>query len=88
MKKVIKKISAIAMAFTLLGTGTTFTKNNKVLEAKAASPRSCPVCHGNQTGVCEAGYWWGFGCSITNDSGQKYYYLLCGTCGAHTGFWA
>ena len=47
MKNVIKKISAIAMAFTLLGAGTTFTKSSSksdnILVAAAAT---CQYHHG------------------------------------------
>lgn len=45
MKNVIKKISAIAMAFTLFGTGSTIAKNNST-ESKnglTASAAWCPA---------------------------------------------
>ncbi|WP_303800301.1 hypothetical protein [Ruminococcus flavefaciens] len=48
MKKTLKKIAAVAMAFTLLGTGTTVTKTiapqfDTSITAHAAS---CNNCHG------------------------------------------
>ena len=48
MKKALKKLAAVAMAFTLLGTGTAVTKNiapqaNNSITAYAAS---CNNCHG------------------------------------------
>ena len=48
MKNVIKKISAIALAFTLLGTGTTVTKTiaPQFYTSITAHAASCNKCHG------------------------------------------
>lgn len=47
MKKVLKKIASVTMAFTLLGTGTVVTKivSPKSDTTIIASAASCPRCH-------------------------------------------
>ena len=48
MKNIIRKISAIALAFTLLGTSTAITKTiaPKSDNTLVASAATCPNCHG------------------------------------------
>ena len=44
MKKVIRKISAIALAFTLLGTGINLKKSDTTLTAKAITGSNGHIC--------------------------------------------
>lgn len=48
MKNILKKISAVALAFTLLGTGTVITRNvsPKASNTLTANAISCDNCHG------------------------------------------
>ena len=80
MKNVLKKFTAAVMAFTLLGTGTAFSKSNKNLEANAANPKTCPACHGTQTGSWASNF---------HSGNATLYYIYCGHCCRITGgFWA
>ncbi|WP_028518095.1 hypothetical protein [Ruminococcus flavefaciens] len=74
MKKIVKKISAIAMAFTILGTGTAITKyvspkSDNTLIAHA----ECRNCHNILT--C----WFTY--TTKTGSGNSYLYTVhCGSC--------
>ena len=77
MKKTIQKISAIAMAFTLLGTGTTIAKNvnsnfsSTTLTAHAVD-RNTPHNHGQFTGT-RTEYVFQFCDTSVVANGQNYY---------------
>jgi hypothetical protein len=64
MKNVIKKISAVAMAFTLLGAGTAITKTDNSLKADAGvPPQYCSHNCGwhNVTYIYQCGCWYKIG---------------------------
>ncbi len=61
MKNVIKKIAAVAMAFTMLGTGTAITetiapKTNNSIVASAAS--YAPTCNHSSSTYKTYSAWW------------------------------
>ncbi len=101
MKKTIKKLAAFAMAFTLLGTGTTLTKN--IAPQLDNSITVSAACHAHGQFVTTA-YDWRYdhtaktwetfydakiGRKITISPGivvwRKYKYKKCGECGQQWG---
>ena len=75
MKKVIKKFSAILMAFIILGTGTALTKmiSPKTQTILTASAATCTKCHGGSYWVKSTSQQVGLHLTV--------YYNTCGLCG-------
>ncbi|MBE6857822.1 MAG: hypothetical protein E7498_00090 [Ruminococcus sp.] len=88
MKNVIKKIAAVAMAFTMLGTGTAITetiapKTNNSIVASAAS--YAPTCkHSGSTYKTYSAWWYIGGVEqniISFPVYERYVYTRCSKCG-------
>lgn len=89
MKNVIKKIAAVAMAFTMLGTGTAITetiapKTNNSIVASAASYAPSTCKHSGSTRKSYSNKWYVGTVEegvISFDVYKRYVYTHCSKCG-------
>ena len=82
MKKVLKKIASVTMAFTLLGTGTVVTKivSPKSDTTIIASAASCPRCHDTYHAKKTRTV------TVLHDAGCNYIYKFTETYCPHCGY--
>ena len=75
MKNTIKKIAAAAMAFTLLGTGTTIANRTSKPAVLVANAANCQYHRADNTYVDKSTYY-------TCNYGCKHYAVRCRCCNA------